>query len=129
MKWLISTLLVLATVTGCGRDRDGPDAPGRIEVTESKRIVVEAEDIIPGSISIPMVIQESPGTSGGRCLSVPAGAGKPGAEKGPGAGREIFGQVSYDLNILADGKYVFWGRAFWMHGCGNSFNKIGRAHV
>lgn len=126
MKWFISTLLVLAALIGCdsngNQDATAPDAPGRINLTESKRIVVEAENVIPDSISIPMVIQDCPGTSGGKCLVVPPGAGKPGTEKGPGAGKEIFGQVSYDLNIPADGKYIFWGRAFWMHGCGNSFN-------
>ena len=66
-----------------------------------------------------MVIESNPDASGGKCLAVPAGSGKPG--EGPGVGREVFGQASYTVDIPVDGKYVFWGRAFWENGCGNSF--------
>ena len=120
-RWVVVSLIL--TAVGCGGD-GSPDQTrsGTIQMSNARRIVVEAEDIEAGSIELPMVLEHHPDASGGRCLSVPGGAGKPGY--GAGAGKEVFGKAVYSVDIPSSGDYVFHGRAFWMNGCGNSFKLV-----
>lgn len=53
--------------------------------------------------------------SGGKCLEIPEGAGKP-----PEAG----GEAIYKFEAQNDGKFVLWIRSWWTDGCGNSLTLI-----
>ena len=125
VRWALATATLTATVAlalGCGRTPEGgpsnSDGSGQIQIAEAARVVWEAENIEAGSIELPMEIEDNSDASGGKCLSVPPGSGKP--DEGAGVGKAVFGKASYTVQIPRSGKYVFWGRAYWDDGCGNS---------
>lgn len=125
IRWTLATvtaMMTLALALGCGRTPEGgpsnPGASGQIQIAKTARVVWEAENVEAGSIEFPMMIEDNPDASGGKCLSVPEGSGKPG--EGAGLGKEVFGKATYTVQIPQSGKYVFWGRANWDDGCGNS---------
>jgi len=81
------------------------------------KVIFEAED---GTIVTKQSfrVQKSPedaGTkaSGGKVMAIP---------KAPLGEKVKPDQVTYKVNIPADGFYVLWGRTYWTTGCGNSFS-------
>ncbi|MBI3831961.1 MAG: hypothetical protein HY291_20735 [Planctomycetes bacterium] len=72
--------------------------------------VMEAESA--GNIAAPMRVREHPTASGGKCLGVDLGAGKP-----PDVPE---GSAVFPLKIEHPGRYRLWVRAWWIDGCSNS---------
>lgn len=120
--WWIPAAAVIVLATGCGRSPEGgrsePGQPGQISLAQTSRLTVEAENPDAETLEPPMVIEDNPDASGGKCLAVLEGAGNPG--KGAGADKTVFGKADYSVEIPAQGKYIFWARAFWNDACGNS---------
>ena len=76
---------------------------------ESADTVTAAVQVVTVDISAePAAVKEA---SGGKCLEVKEGAGKP---------PDMGGEAVYRFEIKAGGMFVLWVRAWWMDGCGNS---------
>ncbi len=93
-------------------------------------IVFEAESA--ASVEPPMVVVDDAEASGGKCLSVPGGSGKPndvipgGVAPGetPKKYPARWGAATFRFTVAEAGKYRIWGRKFWEDGCGNSFTFV-----
>lgn len=120
-------IAVLLPLAGCG-DRSatsGPPVVREYGADDASRIVLEAED---GDIEPPVAVMDEPGASGGRCIIVTGGSGKPGEEipgdpdkkKYP----ERWGAAVYKFKVTEPGKYRIWARKWWEDGCGNSFTFV-----
>jgi len=116
-------LLTAALLVGCGQDSSQPRSrSGKISMSQVFRLVTEAEQADAESVELPMVVQDNPNASKGKCIAVPGGSGKPGY--GAGADKKVFGKAQYTVEVPKTGAYVFWGRALWENGCGNSFKIV-----
>ncbi|MFH1708319.1 MAG: hypothetical protein ABIF71_10450 [Planctomycetota bacterium] len=73
------------------------------------RVVIEAEACL--RLEPPVTITADSTASGGRCLEIREGAGKPPA---------VGGLAVCPFTVPADGVYRLWGRRWWMDACGNS---------
>lgn len=80
---------------------------------ESADTITAVVKVVTVDISTePAAVKEA---SGGKCLEVPEGAGKP-----PEAG----GEAIFRFEIKTGAKFILWIRAWWMDGCGNSLTLI-----
>jgi len=75
----------------------------------AERICFEAE---AGTPTDPVRVEEEGKASGGKCVSIPEGAGKP---------PEVKGDLSFLIDVKKEGRYLLWARCWWDDGCGNSF--------
>jgi hypothetical protein len=75
------------------------------------RLVIEPEAAT--RIEPPVTVAADSTASGGRCIEVREGAGKPPA---------VGGQTVCAFRVPADGTYRLWGRRWWMDACGNSLD-------
>ncbi|HUV38161.1 MAG TPA: hypothetical protein VMY39_01035 [Planctomycetota bacterium] len=139
MRTLACCLGVVAVAmligTGCSGERNSPKGKGLPTVRDFEGdlagdgVVIEAEDFAAhgGTIEPPMEVDRVEGASGGECVIIEGGAGKPGGFK-PGSETEKYpdrwGAVTYRFTVRDAGKYLFWGRVFWEDGCGNSFTLV-----
>jgi len=100
-------------------------------------IVVEVEQ---GMVDAPMVVADDPAAGGSKCVFIPEGPNEtelnPKAHTEDGtpvfwkdvkeskyAGKALYpnGMAHVKFNVEEAGDYVLWMRAYWMHGCANSF--------
>ena len=102
-----------------GEPGDGGGFQGTVNVTfASKGTVVgfEAESAEPTE---PMRIVDDPGASGGKCIEVPEGAGK------PETADEVVGEVIYkNVEVPESGDWYLWCHADWWDACGNSLTFV-----
>jgi hypothetical protein len=87
-------------------------------VNRGKEVVVaiEAES---GKAERPVRIASDTGASGGSCIEVPEGAGKPDTDN------EVFGRAIYrEVRVPAAGDYRLYCRVRWWDQCGNSFKFV-----
>ncbi len=124
---LLLSIAALMPLCGCG-DRSTTSVPPVVRehgADDASRIVLEAED---GDVEPPVAITDDAGASGGRCIIVTGGSGKPGEEipgdpdkkKYP----DRYGAAVYKFKVAEAGKYCIWGRKWWEDGCGNSFTFV-----
>ena len=73
-------------------------------------VVVEAEN--PVSISLPFRILADSACSGGTCIIIPRGTGKP---------PQVVGRLRYLSRVTRKAEYRLWLRTWWRDGDGNSF--------
>lgn len=120
--FIISSLLI--TIRSRYQTRDDPAATENSLSVSSKKIIfieddfgfkgekiiIELEQHI--EIEKPVTVIEDPAASGGRCIEIKEGAGKP---------PETGGKVVSRFSIAKDAEYQVWGRRWWMDACGNSF--------
>ena len=122
--WLAPALL--AALAGCGPSSQESGLPTvRVHTGATSNIVIEAEDA--ASVEAPVMIVDDKNASGGRCISIPGGSGKPGeAKSGDVQDKypERWGAAIYKFTVPEAGKYRIWGRKFWEDGCGNSFTFV-----
>jgi opacity protein-like surface antigen len=79
------------------------------------KIVIEAEHY--KTITASMAKATSQVASGGAYTHIPLRRPHATTEGGPAD----TGHAQYKINVPQAGSYVFWGRAHWYDGCGNSF--------
>lgn len=114
--WLVALLVLGTSMTGCGR---GGDHQMNINLVQAGKVVVEAEKA--DEMLAPMVLEDVSEASGGKCLVIVEGAGKPGGDRPDGTKYpDLWGRATYTIQVPADGEYVFWGRTWWLDSCGNS---------
>ncbi len=88
-------------------------------MVRGQSICVEAESA--ASVTAPMRVSADPAdaavkaASGGRCLDVPQGVGKP---------PEVDGEAVLKLAVPDPGEYVLWARVWWLDSCGNSLTLV-----
>lgn len=125
---LILFLLVAAALPAGCRGKKPNARPIVRNLTPSANetaIVFEAEDFT-GRLEPPMTLAEDSSASGGKCIRIAGGSGKPGG-KIPGEERtypDRYGAAVFKFTVTAAGKYRLWGRRFWEDGCGNSFTMV-----
>jgi len=116
---------LLLTGCECRKPTDGPIVREHTADDEYATIVIEAEDFA-GELEHPMKLEDDPEASGGRCIHIEGGSGKPG-DPHPVTGVKYpsrWGAAVYKFTVSAPGTYRIWGRRFWEDGCGNSFTFI-----
>jgi len=127
--WCVILATALLVVAGCGDEGKKPRGLPTVRDFEvdlgDEGVVIEAERFAAhkGAIEPPMEIDEDADASGGQCVIVEGGSGKPGECK-PGSEEKYpqrWGAVTYRFTVKEPGRYLFWGRVFWEDGCGNSF--------
>jgi hypothetical protein len=126
----LSVAAALLLLLGCG-SRQNQQKPGLPAVREhaaasdESAVVIEAENV-SDPVEPPMEIADDLDASGGKCIAVPGGSGKPGY-KDPVEGTVFphrWGAAVYKFTVKNPGKYRFWGRKFWIGGCGNSLTLV-----
>jgi len=127
----LSVAVVLALLPGCGsKQKPEQVKPGLPAVREHapapdlSAIVVEAENA--SLVEPPMTVADDVDASGGKCLSIPGGSGKPHG-KNPADGTvypDRWGAAVFKFTVKTPGKYRFWGRKFWVGGCGNTLTLV-----
>jgi len=125
---ILCLVVLLLPVSSC---REKGPAGGRIvvhehpETADAGNIVIEAEDFT-GPLEPPMTVVQDEGASGGKCIRVEGGAGKP-DEVHPVTGVKYpsrWGAAIYKFQVPKAGIWRLWGRRFWENGCGNSFTLV-----
>jgi len=123
----------LVLFLGCGpkqKQEQKQEKPGLPAVREhaappgDSAVVVEAESA--GLVEPPMTVADDLDASGGKCISVPGGSGRPGG-KNPVDDTvypDRWGAAVFKFTVKTPGKYRFWGRKFWVGGCGNSLTLV-----
>lgn len=113
----VTWLVVLARPAAPPSGPDNGGRPATVTVLHTDltrpgtRLAVEAETCTV--IEAPMAVIPDTAASGGACLTVPQGAGKP-----PDTG----GRAVCTFTVSAPGAYRLWGRRWWMDACGNSIS-------
>lgn len=85
----------------------------------AQSVCVEAESA--AIVTPPMLVSSNAAdaavksASGGRCLDVPQGVGKP---------PDVGGEAVLALRVAAAGEYVLWARVWWLDSCGNSLTLV-----
>jgi hypothetical protein len=123
----------LVLLLGCGskqkqeQKQEKPGLPAVREHTvapDESAVVVEAESA--AVVETPMKVVDDVDASGGKCLAIPGGSGRPGG-KNPADDSvypDRWGAAVFTFTVKAPGKYRFWGRKFWEGGCGNSLTLV-----
>jgi hypothetical protein len=122
---LIALLVPALAILGCGKKDAVTALPKVVEHGDEagSNIVIEAEAFT--TIEPPMTVEEDKGASGGKYLTIPGNAGKPGGDVYGEEGKNYpdrWGAAIYKFNVTDPGRYRFWGRKLWANGCGNSFS-------
>lgn len=68
-------------------------------------------EVETGTATAPVALEDESGASGGKCISIPEGVGKP---------PDVQGDASFTITVPQEGNYVVWARCLWQDGCGNS---------
>lgn len=135
-RHVLAFALVTSCVVAAGcRDEKAPARPivrEHDDTSAHDTIVIEAEDFT-GELEPPVTVAEDADASGGRCIHIEGGSGKPGdvhpvtLKKYP----PRWGAAVYSFEVTRPGRYRLWGRKFWENGCGNSLTLVvnGRAMV